>query len=234
MKYVNFSKEEKAECFDKICNCFFNTNFGQTSKSEIEAMMFHFYIEKLIKENSDSDGLVDYNACSDYKISKDLGITQQRVRNLKIKNQLLYPKDIKWEKAFAKLTKNARFDQKTNKLIINIPDPNLFIEIQNYLEEQGGFVEKQLNGKILQIRIEYFIALLLSFEEDKTQKDIIRELKKQLKKENEIDKSFDDKNIAQSLIEASADIISIISNICLVANPESIIAKSLLNVLNLV
>ena len=91
MKYVSFTNEEKIIAFDEIASQFYEANFGQASKADIELMMFRLYIEKLIKQHRNPDGTVDYRKCSDYKISKDLGITQQRVRNLKVKNQLIHP-----------------------------------------------------------------------------------------------------------------------------------------------
>ena len=65
-----------------------------------------------------------------------------------------------WIFAFATLSKNARFDESTHKITVSIPDPNLFYEIQNYLEESGAYIEVQLNSKILQIRAEYFLHSL--------------------------------------------------------------------------
>lgn len=56
---------------------------------------------------------------------------------------------------FAKLTENTRYDQDTGKVILSIPNPNLALEIQNFIEDSGAYVEKQLNAKLLQIRAEY-------------------------------------------------------------------------------
>ena len=89
MKHITFTEKEKCEMFDKIAEKFYNSNFGQTSKADFELLMFNFYIRKIISDNMNSDGTIDYNKCSDYKISKGLGITQQKVRNLKVKNQLI-------------------------------------------------------------------------------------------------------------------------------------------------
>ena len=183
MKYVSFNDEEKIELFDEIISHFYNSNFGQLSKSDIELMMFNIYIKKLISGNLNYDGTIDYKKCSDYKISQDLGITQQKVRNLKVKNQLINPIDYDWKAAFAKLTENARYDKTTGKIVINIPDPNLFIEIQNFIEDQGAYVEKQLNSKILQLRVEYYIDLIVALEPDASRKKIIKELKKIFKEE---------------------------------------------------
>lgn len=231
MRYVNFSEKEMADNFQTICDCFYEKNFGQMSKSDFEALMFHFYIEKLVKDNSDSNGIIDFNACSDYRISNELGITQQRVRNLKVKNQLLFPRDFAWQNAFAKLVGNARVDQLTHRVTVDIPDPNLYIEIQNYLEENGGYIEKQLNSRLLQMRIEYFVELLLSFEDDKTQKAIIKELKKQYKKDNKTDRAFDEKHIAKSLIDGAVNFTEIAVNISAIANPTSVIMTGLLSLL---
>ena len=99
---------EKA--FEELTKRFYRQNFGQMSKSDFEALMFHFYMKKLVEQYQNSAGVLDYNKCSDYKISQELGITQQRVANLKVKSQLLYPIEFKWENSFASLIQNARFD----------------------------------------------------------------------------------------------------------------------------
>lgn len=185
----------------------------------------------MVKDNSDNDGIIDFNKCSDYLISKELGITQQRVRNLKVKNQLINPIDFKWEKALAKLTENARYDKESHKVILNIPDPNLYIEIQNFIEENGAYVEKQLNSKVLQIRAEYYIALILNLEDEKSSKRIIKELKKQFRKDNKKEAAFDDNNIGKSLIEGTVNITSIAANISSLISPANCLGASLIKLL---
>ena len=136
MKNFDFTPDEKITLIDEVASHFYESNFGQMSKSDIELLMFRFYIEKLIRMNQNADGTIDYRKCSDYRISQELGITQQRVRNLKIKNQLKNPIEYDWKVALAKLTNNARYDKGTGKITMNIPDPNLYLEIQNFIEEQ--------------------------------------------------------------------------------------------------
>lgn len=164
---VKFSLEQKASAFDRIANEYYNANFGQLSKSDMELLMFDIYISNVINNPKYDNGTIDYNECSDYKISKDLGITQQRVNNLKIKKQLRYPIDFDWKASLAGLMKNARYDKNAQKISLNIPDPNLFLEIQNFLEEKGAFIDIQLNRKILQMRAEYFVELSLLLETEK-------------------------------------------------------------------
>ena len=231
MKYVEFTPDEKAKLFDEIASHFYEANFGEMSKSDIEVMMFRFYIEKLVKQSEYEDGTIDYRKCSDYKISQDLGITQQRIRNLKVKTQLRYPVEFKWELAFAKLTENARYDTKTKKIMINIPDPNLYLEIQNFFEEKGAYVEKQLNSKILQIRAEYYIDLILALEEEKSRKEIIKELKSQLKAGREADIIFDKNNIGKSLMSGVVDITTIAANLQEIISPKNVLGVSLIKLL---
>ena len=50
MKYVSFNDEEKIELFDEIASQFYNSNFGQLSKRDMELMMFNIYIKKMILE----------------------------------------------------------------------------------------------------------------------------------------------------------------------------------------
>lgn len=232
MKYVSFNDEEKIELFDEIISHFYNANFGQLSKSDIELMMFNIYIKKLISENRNTDGTIDYKECSDYKISQELGITQQKVRNLKIKNQLVNPIDYDWKAALAKLTENARYDRLTGKIAINIPDPNLFIEIQNFIEDHGAYVEKQLNSKILQLRVEYYIDLIVSLEPDASRKKIIKELKKIFKDEGKEDSIFDERNIGKSLMDATVNVTTIAANISGLLSPENIIGSALVKLLS--
>lgn len=213
MEYVNFTDADKIKIFDVIAGHFYNRNFGQTSKADIELMMFDFYIQQMIKENQNDDGTIDYDKCSDYKISKDLGITQQRVRNLKVKNQLVHPIEYDWTKAFAKLIEKAWYDTNTNKVIINIPDPNLYYEIENFLDEQGAYIEKQMNSKILQVRVEYFIDLIIATEPPENQKEIIKQLKKAFKAQDKIENKFNGVDIGKFLIENGANIIEIIAYI---------------------
>ena len=227
MKFVNFTEEDKIKMFDEIASHFYNANFGQMSKTDIELLMFHFYIEKMVSENSSEDGVIDYNKCSDYKISHDLGITQQRVRNLKIKNQLVYPIEYDWKLALAKLTENARYDKVSKKIIMNIPDPNLYLEIQNFIEEKGAYVEKQLNSKILQIRVEYYIELALALENVDNQKKFIKKLKQFFKDKGKNDNEFDENNIGKSLIEMAVNITEIAANISNVIPNQSVVWTSL-------
>ncbi|MCD8378961.1 MAG: hypothetical protein LUC95_01245 [Lachnospiraceae bacterium] len=216
--------------FDEIAAHYYNCNFGSMPKADMELLMFRFYLDKLMSHDSDSDGAIDYKNCSDYKISKELGITQQRVRNLKIKKQLIYPVEFSWKDAFAYLTKNARFDKTTNKVVISIPDPNLYLEIQNYLEDSGAYIEKQLNSKLLVIRAEYYIDLVIGLEEPDSRKKVIRELKKFFR-ENDKDEVFDENEIGKSIMNAALDVTTLAANLSSLLSPANAIGTALVGLL---
>ena len=75
----NLPEEKKAEYFDQMLNLFFRNGFGQVSKPQMELFLFSIYLDQLIETNKNPDNTIDYTKISDYKISQDLGITQQPV-----------------------------------------------------------------------------------------------------------------------------------------------------------
>lgn len=213
MKYIEFTNKEKVEMFDEIADKFYNHNFGTFSKSEMELLMFNFYIKKLVDMNVQNDNTLNYNASCDYYISKELGITQQKVNNLKVKNQLVNPIDFDWKKSFLGMIQNARIDDKTRKVFINIPDPNLYIEIKHYLEEKGGYIDTQLNKGLLKIRAEYFIQLLEEIEPEINRKTIIKEIKKKIREENKDERKLLENNVGTSLLDLAVNTTDIISSV---------------------
>lgn len=159
-KYIPFKDNEKlaAKAFYELCELFFDRNYGQTNKSEIELLMFHFCIEDILKKG---------DVVSDYNLSKQLGITQRKVRNLRIKENLVYPRNIDWKKELKNQIEKADYDRNTNKITIDISDPNVLIEIQEFLQENGAYIEKQLNSRLLIIKPNFLFALLTEIEEEK-------------------------------------------------------------------
>lgn len=222
-----FSEKEKADMFDEIAKHFYDKNFGQFSKTDMELLMFKFYIDKVTNCNKNADGTINYQRCSDFAISRELGITQQRVRNLKVKKQLIYPMNYDWKKAFAELSSNARYDRVTKKIVMNIPDPNLFLEIENFFDTRNYYIEKQLNSKILQIRAEYFIDLVVEAENEDNRKKIIKRLKNELKENNKTEPIFDENNIGKTILESSASIIPIVELISDICSPDNMFINTL-------
>ena len=231
MEYIKFTEAEKAEMFDQLAGYFYNANFGKMIKSDFELVMFHFYYGKLLEESRNPDGTIDYHHCSDYKISKDLGITQQRVRNLKVKDHLVFERELDWKKNLANLTEHARYDKTTKRVVLNIPDPVLFLEIQNFIEEKGAHIEIQLNHKLMQLRAEYYIDLILELESDSTRKEAAKHLKKLFRDAGCEDNLFDETRIGKSLVDAALDVAAVAADLAPLISAENAVGQALLGIL---
>ena len=105
-----FRDFDKVAAFDRIAELFYDRSFSSTSKSEIELLMFSFYMEAIIRANQRDDGVIDYVKCSDYEVAKQLGITQDRVRTLKLKKQARYPVAFDWQKSLESIKDSIRLD----------------------------------------------------------------------------------------------------------------------------
>lgn len=177
---------KKAKAFDKIAKMFYDGNFGSATKAEIELLMFSIFMDAMIEHYQDANGVLDYNACSDYKIGAMLGIPQEKVRTLKVKKQARYPKPFDWRKSLETLRNDIVYDATKKKIIIPLRDPNLYSEIRNFIEEQGGYIEIQRGNNCLQMRPEYFFILLYKATDSESEKEKIRkEFAKQLREHNE-------------------------------------------------
>lgn len=155
-----FELEDKAAAFDKIAELYYYTNFGSASKTDIDTLMFSLYIERILEKQQS-----DINAYSDYALSKQLGITQAKVSNLKVRKELLYPyRGFDWRKSFLRVASRAVYED--GKIKVFVPDKNLFLEIKNAIESFGGFIEIQLTSNLLQVRLEYFLDLILAVSND--------------------------------------------------------------------
>ena len=71
--------EGKAQAFDKLAEKYYYCNFGSTSKADLDVLMFSIYIERILDKSQK-----DFNSYSDYTLSKNLGITQSKISNLKV------------------------------------------------------------------------------------------------------------------------------------------------------
>jgi hypothetical protein len=209
---LSFSEEEKIKNFDRLAEVFYKHNFGTVSKTDLELLMFDFAMNNILANTDKNNGVLD-NTCSAYCISKLLGITQQKVDNLKVKRQLKYPMNYDWQASLAKLTKNALYDFSSNKLIIAIPDPNLFIEIQNFIEENGGYIDLQMNKKLMHIRPEYFLELAYLAETDENKGKIEKAIRTQITKQKKDSQKFEPSHMGKSLLDLTVNTISLISGI---------------------
>ena len=179
------SDREKADAFDKIAMLFYNRNFGSTSKIDLETLMFSIYIEQIFK--SKDLRVVDY---SDYTLSKQLGITQTKISNLKERKELKYPFKYDWRNALLELIDRTVWDN--DKIMLFIPDRNVYLEIKNAIEERGGYVEERRTRNLLQVRLPYFLDLLVAINENDNRKEVKGLLERYVQK-NDVDIDFSKK-----------------------------------------
>ena len=211
MELPEFSNEEKEEFFQFFYDKFYNKNFGSLSKSDIELYVFQFLIKKLRKLNSDGYA-VNETKLSDFKLACQLGVTPQKIRSLKLKERLLYPSsEYDWRKQFLQISHEAKYDPDKKRVIMNISDNWLFVNIQDFLEDKGEPIEIQLNGKILQIPIPYYIDLMVevcSVDDEKFKDKVARELEPLF-----TEKGLDMKKIGLSIKDAALDLATLGANL---------------------
>ena len=165
-----FTQEDKAKAFDKIAERYYQGNFGMMQKSDFEVLLFSIYLEQILNKTED-----EMDSYSDYLLSKQLGISQSKVSNLKMKKQLQYPREFDWKEVFYKSIANALYEG--GKIKMHIKDINLYSEIKNAVEQSGGFVDGTLNRNLLQMSPFFFVELLCKISPEDDRKIIMREIR---------------------------------------------------------
>lgn len=146
-----FSEKEKEILFEDLMNMYFRKNFGTLTKAELETYLFSFYIEHLLDNNIPFD---------DYTIGRDLGITQSRVRALKERKELKYPRhNYDWKQEFLLCARNAKYDEVKRLIKFQITDVNVIKDARHFFEINGQYDEFQLNPKLFQCSLEAFIEM---------------------------------------------------------------------------
>ena len=148
---ADFTIEEKNALIRDLSNLYFNRNFGSTSKADLDTLKFSAYIEHRLNAGE---------AFDDYTLSKELGITQNRIRSLKERKQLKYPRDgFAWEEAFAQAVANAKYDKHDHYIKMIIQDINVMNEVRHFIEQRGWYDECSLNRKLLRIPLDCFVEI---------------------------------------------------------------------------
>lgn len=154
---IVFNNEEKCKAFDAIASYYYSGNFGSMSKSDFETLLFSEYLDHCMANSIPYD---------DYSLSKELGITQNRIRSLKERKALKYPYvGIDWKKDVAELVKNAKYDKTDHLVKFIIQDITVMNEVRHYIEEHGWFDECSLNKKLLRIPLDCFVDVFVVDED---------------------------------------------------------------------
>ena len=178
-KYKQFFDDKaKIEAFDKIADEYYEGNFGTMGKSDFETLLFSIYIDRVIDANETED-----DNYSNYELSKQLGVPESKINNLKIRKQLKYPRKYNWQEAFCRHLKNAVFEK--GKIKIQIQDPNLYIEVKHAVDLLGGFVDSSFNSKIMIISPSEFLDLICLIAGENKIDEMKTIIQENLKKEND-------------------------------------------------
>ena len=158
---MGFKVAEKTAAFDLIAKRYFDRNFGTMSKTDFETLLFHIYMENLLSHNEKFD---------DYTVSKALGISQSKVRNLKMRKELQYPHQypdgLDWKNEFVKALDTAAYDKETHLVSMLISEPVVMVELRYFLESNGGFDIRTLNSKQFVCRVDHLVMLFEKLSEE--------------------------------------------------------------------
>lgn len=103
---------------------------------------------------------------TDYDLSNTLGILESKVRNLRVKSQLIYPQDLDWISGLSDAISNGQYDREAKQITITLEDPNIRNLIRHKAESQYRIVNITLNSKQLVLPVETFLMLAVVAEKD--------------------------------------------------------------------
>ena len=179
---IVFTSDEKAAAFDKLSAQYYDRNFGSLSKANLDVLMFSIYLEHCVQSNEPTD---------DYTLSKDLGISQTKVRTLKQNEvlQLTSSRADNWKIDFAKYAKFARYDGAKQLVKMTIPEVVVLNELRHFIVQNGLYDEYQLNPRLFQCRLDVFVELCGLLESDGITFDDSKLKKLKEKADNDNDKT---------------------------------------------
>jgi len=189
---------EKDKLFDRVNQAeLFTKRFGSFSKVDYEVLMFTVYLDSL-KEPA-----------HDYDISLDLGITETKVRSLRVKSQLLYPREINWVNELALSLEHGVYDSGT--ITITIEDPSVLNRIRHEVESKYGMVGLSLNSKQLMLPVESFLILAACAEQDPD--ETLQRLNTELLEREAIEKSIQKQRFGSRFLKGVNDIGTVVQNV---------------------
>ena len=187
---------------DKACKVYtrltdaglFTRQFGTFTKADYEVLMFTAFLD------------IYENIPNDYEISIALGITESKVRSLRLKSQLLYPRDYAFLDNLKTAVANGYFDLENMTYTITIEDPAVQRRTIYEIEKNLGNVQFTLNPKHLKLPIETYILLgcsLLGHEE----KDLLAEANRKWKEAQGVEQEITKENLKKRIWKNKSDFI---------------------------
>lgn len=201
---IEFTDAEKLTLIQELSKLYYQKNFGSTSKVDLDTLMFSAYIEHRLNAGEPYD---------DYTLSKELGITQNKVRSLKERKELKYPRDgFVWKEAFADAVANAKYDQNDRYIKMIIQDINVMNEVRHFIEQRGWYDECSLNRKLLRIPLDCFVEICSEHSDfaDVFSSDAKANIKKLKREESAVKdflQNFTEDGLKAFLMSASKEVI---------------------------
>lgn len=155
------------EIGEKMYPLFFNRNFGLATKSEIESMLFYSYLKHKINSNGDY---------SDRTLSRELGISEVKVRNLKRTCYARYEDAIDFPKLLTSLSKegsNLMFfkiytDNNDVLCRISISEVVYYDELRTQLNNSGILFKKNPGSNYVELSM---ADAIIFFDQDPISKE---------------------------------------------------------------
>lgn len=133
------------------------SRFGSMNKNDYEVALF-----TLLLRNG-------YSEMSDFDISRELKITETKVKRLRYESNLVYPNNTDLRNQLRVLLDKVKFRiSDSNKIQFLIKDKNLRLYANDIFEAQGGFADSSFNSSIVSVTPEDLVSLLtVVFDGDK-------------------------------------------------------------------
>ena len=161
----------------KELESYVNNRFGSMTKSDFETLIF-----ASILKNSDLAHL------SNYQLSRELKISEAKIKKLKYECDLKYENKTTTEynrEKFSQLNKlleNVLFKASNNRIEFIIEDPSLRKFLENLLKQHNRYSDTSFNTEIVKINLsDLELILSSSCENKRIIKEIINKAEKELK-----------------------------------------------------
>jgi ribosomal protein S8 len=161
MKKIELNKDQKEKFSEIFLDKYFDFGFGVMPKREMDILIFHII----------NDELNLFKGKSNYEIANILGISEAKVKSLRLDISLKYKTNEITDKPYelAKrifIEKNIPFDYRDDIIFIQIEDPVLKRDIESHLKSQGFIIDFSFNREILKITPAGFLTILANNKEE--------------------------------------------------------------------
>lgn len=179
----------------------FTKEFGTFSKSDYEILLFTIYLDSV------------EDPVRDYDLSVNLGITESKVRNLRVKSQLLYPRNLDsvWKEQLANAIEHGYYNSTSNEITISIEDPSVRNMIRNKIELQFGTVNISLNSKQLVLPVDSYLKLAALAEGDPN--SALKRLNKEYRAIQESMDIIESPDLKHRILETTQNVIPFVAGL---------------------